>query len=335
MISGVSSFPLGRRRNQIVGVVLSGGLLFAAMRDVEVGDVARRILAVDARFLLWALVVDTGVFALKAMKWRVLWAPIGRPRIGLFLSAISVGELFAAILPLRLDELVRTEYMSRRAAVPRATVLGTVAVERAIDILFLASVLAGVTLATVWYGTGTQRTLAAFATAAAVSAASLFGLAQGRAAERLGKALSPRPGARLYHLRSQLATGIAVFPKGRRLLHVWGIVAAEWGLAALHVDAVTRAFRLDLSLGLDLGIAASSYLAFAVPSGPSAIGVFEFVVKNSLVELAAVGGATATGVALVLHAIAVIPIACVGALVLAVSGLSFHDLSTAPSTRSS
>ena len=72
------------------------------------------------------------------------------------------------------------------------------------------------------------------------------------------------------------------------------------------------AFGREIPLAGYLLLVAASYLSFAIPAVPGALGVFEALVKTSLVAGFALDPATALGYALTLHFMLVAPISVLG-----------------------
>ena len=70
---------------------------------------------------------------LRALRWRGLLAPIARLRLPTVAASLLVGYLANNILPARLGELVRSHHLGDRTGVSRASILGTVVVERVVD----------------------------------------------------------------------------------------------------------------------------------------------------------------------------------------------------------
>ncbi len=123
-----------------------------------------------------------------------------------------------------------------------------------------------------------------------------------------------------------LAQGLSAFPHTGRLIVVFGFAAAEWLLSVLCLRLTLLAFGRDIPLAGYLLLVVASYLSFAIPAVPGALGVFEVLVKTTLVAAYALDPATALGYALILHLMLVAPISVLGAVVLARQGLSLRAL---------
>lgn len=96
-------------------------------------------LIVMAGFLFIDLVV-------RAVRWRRLLAPIRDVSFGATFGYLLIGYLANNVLPARLGELVRCHYLGDREGLSRATALGTVVVERVVDIAVVVAIAAAAIL---------------------------------------------------------------------------------------------------------------------------------------------------------------------------------------------
>ena len=80
----------------------------------------------------FAALVGLGVFPIKALRWRLLLAPVKKVRIGSLFSAIMIGFMANCILS-RLGEIIRAAVVSKRKEVDTATALASIALERIFD----------------------------------------------------------------------------------------------------------------------------------------------------------------------------------------------------------
>lgn len=320
------------RRSGLLGPLLAAAgtaaLLAVAFRDVALPGLGAVLASADPRWLAAAVLLDGGVFLLKAWKWRTIFAPLRRLGVGAFFSGIAVGALANNVLPVRLDEVVRSVYFGTVTGVRRSTVLGTIVVERLVDASCLALALAA--LAALHGGshlapTGLTRLLGAAAAGACLLALAAALVGRERLT-RLAAGLGRRAPARLVALAEGLREGLIAFPRRRRLLLVLAFAAGEWLLTVLHVRCVLRAFGVGLPLPGELALVAAGYLSFAVPAAPGSLGVYELLVKGLLADGMALPADLAMACTLALHALLVVPVSLVGAGVLVAQGLGLAGL---------
>jgi uncharacterized protein (TIRG00374 family) len=91
--------------------------------------------------LLPVFLVGTFSHILRAMRWRMLIEPMGyHPRLFATFSAVMIGYIANLALP-RMGEITRCGVLSRHENIPIQKVIGTMIVERGLDLLCLASVI--------------------------------------------------------------------------------------------------------------------------------------------------------------------------------------------------
>lgn len=300
-----------------VGVTLACG--YVAVRDVRLADVWAALAAIDIWWLAPALaLLGLGVVA-RAMRWRYLFSRPTRPPLHAAVEAVLIGQLFNNLLPVRAGEAARIVALHRRCGVSRVETLGTVAVERAFDVLgLLLLLLLALPLlpAVTWAGTAVAVSLALLVSliAAAVTLAR-YGSRPLRAALR--------PLARVPFLDSgrvdEMATSLE-----RGLSSLWALglggAAAAWTVLAW---ALTAAAFWCVSLGFDMGLtpiaglfaAIVVGLSMALPSSPAALGVFEAAAVTALAAYG-VSRPLALSYAIVLHALHFFPYTLAGVIAL-------------------
>ncbi len=317
-----------RRRSRLLAAAAVSGLgLALAFRGADLGQVAATIVSVRWSYLLLAVPVDLAVFLAKAIKWRLILLPVRRAPVSALYSAIAVGALVANVLPFRLDELARAFFLGRRLGIPRSTVLGTILVERIVDLGMLLAAATGLVLA---FGTrsGLLRGLGWLAMVAVVAGTVVAGLLAARPwlEARASKHAPASLAGRGLGVVEGVVRGLEAFPRGGRGAAVLACAVCEWALTVRYMMLVLLAFSVPLAPSGGLLLVTAGYLSFAIPAAPGGLGVFELLLKGSLVGGAHVEPSAALGVALVLHLLLVVPISLIGAGCLVWEGLRLSSL---------
>lgn len=124
----------------LVGVPVSAVLLILSLRHVDTDALAASIGGADLGTLVLAVCAMSLVYITQATRWYLVSAsPIPLRRFGEWvLGAIAVNN----VVPGRPGDLLRVEWLARRARMPRARALASVAVDRGLDFVALVSPLA-------------------------------------------------------------------------------------------------------------------------------------------------------------------------------------------------
>jgi len=310
---------LSRRRlwQPILGLGLGLALLALAVRGIDLREVWRGMRGADPLWVALALLAVLLTTAAKVGRWRGLFPEAGALRWGALARALVVGQLVNALLPARLGEVARFYVLGSDEGVSKATVVGTIAAEKAFDVLFLLMA-AGLTAATAslpaWLH-GSLAGLAAVGAALLVVALALPHHWIVAAVERWTSRLPGDLGARLGRLVERALAGLEGLRRPRLAAEAcaWSVVI--WALAAGTNLVLFWAFGLPLSVGPALLLLTLLHVGMAPPSSPGRLGVFHAL---TVVALSTFGVERAVGLAYatVLHAVVYLPQIVLGSLAL-------------------
>jgi hypothetical protein len=315
----------------VVGIVASCVAIALLILAVD----PSRTLAVIRQARPGPLVLAVGILAVqtvvRAARWRLLLGRGGDEAqlpFGLVLRALLIGYLGNAALPARLGEAARAGVVARAANRAFGTVLGTVLLERLIDLVALAVL---VLVASVF---APVPVLVVDVAAATIAIGIAGGLVLVVAGQRLGAAVAASP----VGLRQRAAAFVrhllagALYP-GRGVIATAGALSlVAWMLDAGLYLAAAASLGITLNVGTAVIIDAAGALATALPAAPGYVGTYDLAT-------AAVGAglgldpATAVALAAVVHAVALVPIALAGAAALVsetVAGRAVRFLGPAP-----
>ncbi|MCX7624500.1 MAG: flippase-like domain-containing protein [Thermomicrobium sp.] len=272
------------------------GALGAAVLGAVVGIVVwrggvdlRRALAELAGahlgYVATALACYYGSFPLRSYRWSLILRALARapgerqtsPPLSALLRFYLYGWLVNCILPAKLGEIYRAYLAHRRTDLPLATVLGTVFVERTLDLAVLACLLPALVFA---LGIGNSIELVSLQlTAGALSLASLVGLLLLRKSARTVRRLP----ALLQRPAAGLAAGLAL--GSRPFFEVTLLTVPLWVLEGLRVYTEARALGIALALPLSFLIALLAALLTTLPLTPAGIGAVELGIAATLLLL--------------------------------------------------
>jgi uncharacterized protein (TIRG00374 family) len=242
------------------------------------------------------------------------------------------------VLPFRAGEVLRCLAASRLAPVRFTAAVSSIAVERLFDGLAVVTLLAlalfspglsadarvaGVSLSRAAAGAGVVCVLGLLAAGAVV--------AWPLASERLVRRLVPTAALaeRLVRLIEGVRHGLLVLRSPGRIAAVFGWSIAHWLVNALAFWLAFEAFGLGVSFTGALLVLGVLAFGIAVPSGPSAAGVFEAVIVAAL-ALYGVDHGRAFACALTYHVTTFFPITLLGFWSLAHTPLGLGALRRPP-----
>lgn len=118
-------------------LIIGIGLLWFAFRGQDLSDLFSKIRTADPFWLALSLLLAIGAFVSRAVRWVLLMEPLGaRPNKMNALYALLIGYFANLGLP-RAGEITRCAVLARSDNVPFNSLIGTVIVERIIDLIML------------------------------------------------------------------------------------------------------------------------------------------------------------------------------------------------------
>ncbi|MGE5174777.1 MAG: lysylphosphatidylglycerol synthase transmembrane domain-containing protein [Hyphomicrobiales bacterium] len=299
-----------------LGLGLSAIAVVALLRSIDASDAARHLATTRWGWFTAASLATVAAYAFRSQRWGEILSPHGRPPAGRLFSATMIGFLAINTLPARIGELVRAYTLARTERIPTATVLGSVAVERILDLGALGIFWSLSLLfapypewfrmsgyVTLLLGVVILGTLWALHRFAGISWAEEEGM--------LLRWLPPRP-------RRALATAIPAFALGLRALQRPRVlVRAALGSGGVWFAQGIVFLFVAWSLGMKIPLWSPLLLAFVVsigimvPSSPGFVGVLEGACVVGL-GLLGVGGAEGLAFGILYHASQLLPLAVLG-----------------------
>jgi uncharacterized protein (TIRG00374 family) len=313
--------PARRLRSLAVLAGLAASLLFTylAVRDVDFDVFADALAESTYWWILPSLAALAASVAIRVVRWRYLFPAATRPPARAALRALLVGELFNTVLPVRAGELGRVLAVHREARTSRSEALGTVFVERLLDVLVLLALLLAVlplVPGVSWLGVAVAILVGA--AAAAIAAVVVLWRYQSRPLGFLLRPLRWLPGfsqARTSAAAESLLRGLHGLRSARVGLLAVVLTAATWLTVAFSFWLAMRG--LDLGLGYDaaLLVVVATTFALVIPSLPASLGVFEAATVYSL-DSFSIDDSRALSLAVVLHVLSFLPFIVAGLIAL-------------------
>jgi uncharacterized protein (TIRG00374 family) len=295
-------------------LALTAILLWWFARRVNWTQVRAELESVNWSLIALGVGVVCTTYLVRAMRWRVLLAPLAESSVRNLLAATSVG--FGAIFLIgRSGEVLRPTFLSLvdKRVRPAASFV-TVGVERVYD---MAAVVLIFAIDMIWFRApgGDAATyarvrqlgfvlLAAFA--AGIACLVLFRLRGEKLLERINTRLERAPasaqrvGRFITNLLDQLRLALGVLVNARALALTIGWTAVLWTVIALANWCVLRAFGLPFGAPETVFVLGWALVGSLVPTPGGGAGAFHLATARGLSFLG-VADAKATAVSIILH----------------------------------
>ncbi|KIG13182.1 hypothetical protein DB30_00490 [Enhygromyxa salina] len=271
-------------------MVIGAGFCFALVRRIE-------FVPADPWVPAWVLpsylVTLVAYFVFRAGRWHYLVAPLAAdpgPKIGwrTTLPVSVAGTMWIMVLPLRLGELARPLFLAQKSKIGVGQALGTVAIERVVDGLFVCGLFfASLPLLPEVHGEqavaverlrslGLLASAGLFAVLVVLLAMALSPSRVGRlVAATLGRVIPPLAD-KLESLARSVAEGLAALPSLVPLLKFLAGTVAYWAANALGTWLLARGCGLDISFPAALAMMSVLGISLLIPGGPGQFGIFHY-----------------------------------------------------------
>ncbi|MBR9990607.1 MAG: flippase-like domain-containing protein [Gemmatimonadetes bacterium] len=320
-----------------MGIVISIAALYFTFRRMPFAEVASRLREADMVMLLLAAAGATGVFWIRAWRWRAILEPFAEVSFRSRFASIMIGFMGNNLLPARIGEFMRAYSLSRTESVPIVSSFASLVIERLFDavlvitLLFLAASVPGHPDVARFDGfsmTGAARGAAIFVGVLIVILAGLvlFPHRSVRGLERIA-AFLPRSFRRpLVDGLEAFLSGVAMLRNPRLLLRTtwWSIVL--WVFNGVGCWFAFRAFGMDLPFSAAIFLQSAIALAVSIPSGPGFFGIFQGAATLVLHDMWGMPLDSALAFGIGFHLAGFIPVTVIGLYYAWRTGLSLGEV---------
>ncbi len=130
----------------LLGYGLATACLIWLLHDFHIVRALHDMANADWRWVLLGMAFDVLSYGVQALRWKLLLTPFGRVRLRTAIRAVFTGLFANLIFPLRPGEFLRSYLISDSEGISLGRMLGSVGVERLVDLVIATASLAVVSL---------------------------------------------------------------------------------------------------------------------------------------------------------------------------------------------
>jgi hypothetical protein len=323
-----------QRGRLLVGALLAVLLLVFIFRGMDWEALGNALLRARPAPLLGLVLVTVAAYAVRAWRWGLLLAPLGRVRFSDLFSATFVGFACGLLIP-RAQEIMRPWLVSRRYPIPLSAGFATVILERLVDlitVLFLFGLYLFVLPAPPTQVEGPRMDAIEAAGAITALGAGLvlaLLLALHSRPEPVIAALEKLLTRAPRWLSGPLGRAMRAFTEGLAVLRAparhLALIAVQslglWLLVAAGFQLNHLAFSISLPFSTTFLLIAFLVVGVAIPT-PGMVGGFHAFYLLALHEVYGIDQATAVAAGITAHALSNLPVLVLGLALLGREGLS-------------
>ena len=297
----------------IAGIVISIGGIYWAFRDFQFSDFKASIQEVEIIYLVIATLLLWGSVWLRALRWKWLFKKADSPSVPSLYRAELIGYFGNNVLPLRLGELLRSYIVGKENHLSKSFVIGTVVLERLMDMLALISL--ALLLLLIYPLEESIKDYVLWSGIISIFTITIFLII-------LHRIKIIKADYKILIIIKRIIDGILSIRK-EMVIPVIISSLLIWCIYWMDVFLLQRAFQFNLSWAQVLTVLVISSVALSIPSAPGMIGTFHAAVKYTMVDLFAFSANDANSFAILMHAYGYILLTLLGAYFFMRS--QFHD----------
>jgi uncharacterized protein (TIRG00374 family) len=268
------------KKKVIAGLALSALLVYLSIRGIDFQGVADGFRTIRYGYVLPAVAMIFLMQVLRSYRWGLILSPIAKiDQLSLF-SVTSVGFLAIIAIPARLGELARPYLITKKSCLKMSSALGTIVVERVLDILTVLIISAFVVFFTplpTWLVRSSILLL--LATLALLSFMILI-IAKREATLRvlgplIGK-LPARYAGGLNRLICHFLEGFQIMVDPALLFSVTGLSIFIWLMDVFAIYLLFLAFGFQLPVAAAFVLMIILMIGIAIPTAPGFIGNWHY-----------------------------------------------------------
>jgi uncharacterized protein (TIRG00374 family) len=319
-----------------IGIAISALFLCLAFRNVDLDLLYHSVKSTSIPLIISVLVLTVILYVIRALRWFHLLEPIKKIPLSSLFSSTVIGFAANCVLPARLGEFIRANYIGRMERISKSSSFGTIVIERLFDtstiLLIFAFVMLFIDFPREWSSIGRAlRTggLVMFLLFL-VSIVLIIVLKEKTnaflaIADRVLFFLPRKLRHKLIAMLDGFSKGLVLVKGLSKLIAVIFYSLVLWGLYVVQI------YVLGLSMGVSLPFLAPFFilvlLCFSViiPSAPGYIGTFHVACQYGLIFYG-FSRANALSMAIILHAAGFIPTVLLGLLVFCLHHIPLRSL---------
>ncbi len=131
---------------RLLGYGLALTCLVWVLHDFHIVRALHQLANVSWKWVLLGIVFDVLSYGVQALRWKLLLTPFGKVRLKRSIRAVYAGLFANLVFPLRPGEVLRSYLLSNSEEIKLGRVLGSVGVERLVDLVIATASLGVVSL---------------------------------------------------------------------------------------------------------------------------------------------------------------------------------------------
>jgi glycosyltransferase 2 family protein len=316
---------LKKRLKILLGLIISIGLIIYLLHKIDIRSVKQSLLSFNYLTIILFLFVFVAGMLSRSLRWQNLIRSKENLPLFFVFKALSIGYMINNLLPAKVGEFARMEYIKRKKGISRSFLLGTIFMERFIDVILVLFIF-GISLAFSQAGRAVfiQNKWTFIALLLLVIIVVLF-LSRPVNFFRLLAFFPKKAKLTIEKVLLSFTESIHFISNRNLLIRVSFYSMIIWMLTLFTSYLILRGLNVYLPFYGYFFVVAVGVLGLVIPSTSGGIGVFHAIATAALVLLG-VTPEKALAYAIIAHAFDFIPNVFIGLAIFVYEGLTFKNL---------
>jgi len=264
----------------LLAFVASFAIIYFLLTKLDFNELLKILKNANIFYILLSLIIYFTVFPILALRWQILLKNVGLKKKLKDLNEIIMMQWFAnCIVPAKLGDLYKGYLMRKNYNFPISKTLGTIFVERFIDIVFL-SILMIISVYVSFSGKFPPIIITPLKILVILILILIIAIFVMSKKKRKIKKMLPENIKRIFHLFER---GVSKSLRLKDVPLVGFYSFMQWFTQIIVVYFIALAINLKISFSLVMFITLASALVTAIPLTPAGLGLSELTIAGILV----------------------------------------------------
>lgn len=307
----------------IIGFIISISLIIYLFYKIDFKDVKDTLLEFNPYVFIILFVIYIFGMLLRSFRWQLLIKQRERIKGVLVLKALVIGYMINNLLPAKMGELARMEYLKREKGTSRSFLLGTIFIERLLDVMMVMVIFA---FSLIFSQTSRETFIHnqwVIYTLACGIVFSFYFMLNPQLLNLLVRFIPDKLKVRIKQIFISFADAFLFIKKRKLLAGVTFLSILIWVLTLSSAFFILRGLDVTIPPYAYLFLIAAGVLGVVIPSTSGGIGVYHAISTGALL-LFNVAPEKALAYAIISHAFDFFPNIIAGLLVMILDNFQFN-----------
>ncbi|MBT3996805.1 MAG: flippase-like domain-containing protein [Candidatus Marinimicrobia bacterium] len=308
---------------------MSAGGLYYAFKDMDFVQLVDTISNVNYGWVALAMILMVFSVGIRAERWRLILMPFESLQFHPLFGSTMVGYFGNGVLPFRLGELLRAYSLSSYTKLTPSSSFGTIILERILDMLGLAAMIAIFAPSLQSEMLSTEFLLFVGVISLLIFVGTIWlGNSHSKFHEKVihWKIFESKWAQKILFSLNNVLNGITALKNTKHIGMIAFHTVFLWVLYYISVWLVVKATGINLGFS-GMGILLiSTTLAITIPSAPGYVGTYHAAAVYILTNVYEVALTHAQAFAVIIHAIGFFPLLVIGAIYFVKGSIRIVDL---------